>query len=85
MDETRNILKIFGVTVTQFETKAVELQAVAAQLSSNSDKEQIANLLKDLAELCREVNTRWLQTTQHVFAAQERLLSGCADAVARIQ
>ena len=84
-DETRKLLKIFGVAVTDFEAEAEKLEAAAAQLSADSGKDQIAELLKDATELCRELNTRWLETTQHVFAIQNRFLARCAEAAVRLQ
>jgi len=73
-DETRKLLKIFGVAVTDFEAEAEKLEAAATLLTAASGKDQIAKLLKDATELCRELNTRWLETTQHIFAIQNRLL-----------
>ena len=84
-DETRRLLKIFGVAVTDFEAEAEKLGAAAAQLSADSGKDQIAKLLKDVTELSRELNTTWLETTQHIFAIQNRLLARCAEAAARLQ
>ena len=78
-DETRRLLKIFGVAVTDFEAEAEKLQAVAAQLSADSGKDQIVKLLRDATELCGNLNTRWLEITQHIFAIQNQLLSRCAD------
>ena len=83
MDETRQLLKIFGVAVTHFEAEAEKLQAAAAQLSADSGKDPTVKLLKDVSELCRELNSRWIETTQHIFALQNRLLSRCAEAAAR--
>ena len=83
-DETRKLLKIFGVAVTDFEAEAEKLAATAVQLSADSGKHEIAKLLKDATELCRELNTRWLETTQHIFAIQNRLLSQLADGAARL-
>ena len=83
-DETRKLLKIFGVAVTDFEAEAEKLEAAAAQLSAASGKDQIAKLLKDATELCRELNTRWLETTQHIFSIQNRLLSRLAEAATRL-
>ena len=74
-DETRKLLKIFGVAVTDFEAEAEKLAATAAQLSPDSSRDQVAKLMKDAAELSRELNARWLEITQRVFALQERLLS----------
>ena len=58
-DDTRKLLKIFGVAVTDSEAEAEKLVARASQLSTNSNKEEIVALLKDGADLCRELNTRW--------------------------
>jgi hypothetical protein len=82
-DETRKLLKLFGVAVTDFEAEAEKLAAIASQLSAGSSKEEVAKLLKDAAELCRELNSRWLETTQHIVTAQNQLLSTCAEAAAK--
>jgi hypothetical protein len=47
---------------------------------------KLANgLLKDASELCQELNTRWLEITQRVFAIQGRLQQRLAEAGARLQ
>ena len=84
-DETRKLLKVFGVAVTDFEAEAEKLAAAAAQLTADSPKDQVAKLTKDAAELCRELNTRWLEITQRVFDLQNRLLTCCAEAAAKVQ
>ena len=83
-DETRRLLKTFGVAVTDFEAEAEKLQAAAVQLSADSAQDQIAKLLRDTTQLCGELNSRWLETTQHIFAIHNQLLARCADA-ARLQ
>ena len=80
MDETRQLLKIFGVAVTDFETEAEKLKTVAEQFTTDTDRAEVAGQLKNVAELCREMNTRWLQVTQRVFEAQNELLARCAEA-----
>ncbi len=80
MDETRQLLKIFGVAVTDFEAEAEKLKDVAEQFTAGTDKAEVASHLKNVAELCRELNTRWLQVTQRVFEAQNELLARCAEA-----
>ena len=77
-DETRRLLKVFGVAVTDFEDEAERLTARAAQLGGKG--EDACRLLSDAAELCRELNIRWLDTTNHVFSIQNRLLETCAAA-----
>ena len=84
-DDTRKLLKVFGVAVTDAEAEADRLAGTAAGLSASSGKEEIARLLKDGSDLCRELNTRWLEITQRVFAIQNRLQQQLAEAGARLQ
>ena len=84
-DDTRKLLKVFGVAVTDAEAEAERLTATAAQLSAGAGKEEIAKLLKDGSDLCQELNTRWLEITQRVFAIQGRLQQRLAEAGARLQ
>jgi hypothetical protein len=83
-DETRKLLKVFGVAVTDAEAEAATLVTRARQLSSGSSKEEVTALLKDTAELCRELNTRWLEVIQRVFAIQGRLQTEVAKVAARL-
>jgi hypothetical protein len=84
-DETRKLLKVFGVAVTDFEAEAEKLAATAGQMSDSTGKEQIVALLQDTTDLCRELNTRWLETTQHIFKLQDRLLSQLAEVARKLQ
>ena len=83
MDETRQLLKIFGVAVTDFEAAAEKLKSVAEQLTGDAAKAEIASYLKNVVELCRELNIRWPQVTQRVFEAQNELLVRCAEAAGK--
>ena len=84
-DDTRKLLKVFGVAVTDAEAEAERLAGIAAQLSASTGKEEIAKFLKDAGDLCQELNTRWLEITQRVFAIQNRLHQQLAEAGARLQ
>ena len=84
-NDTRKLLKIFGVAVTDSEAESEKLVARALQLSTNSNKEEIVALLKDGADLCRELNTRWLEITERVFAIQSRFQTQLAEAAAKLQ
>jgi hypothetical protein len=84
-DDTRGILKTFGVAVTDAEAESEGLVARAGQLSPQSTREDLAALLKDGSELCRELNTRWMEVTERVFAIQSRLQAQLAEAAARSQ
>jgi len=83
-DDTRKLLKVFGVAVTDAEAEAERLAGTAAQLSASAGKEEIARLLKDASELCRELNTRWREVTQRVFAIQSRLQTALADVARKL-
>jgi len=84
-DDTRKLLKVFGVAVTDAEAEAERLAGTAAQLSASATKEEVAKLLKDASELSQELNSRWLEITQRVFAIQSRLQQQLAAAGARLQ
>jgi hypothetical protein len=84
-DDTRKLLKIFGVAVTDAESEVERLVARSGQLSTDSARGEVAALLKDGADLCRELNTRWMEITERVFAIQSRLQSQLAEAAAKLQ
>ena len=84
-DDIRRILKTFGVAVTDAEAETERLVARAGQLSPQSTREELAALLKDGSELCRELNTRWMEVTERVFAIQSRLQTHLAEAAAKLQ
>ena len=84
-EDTRKLLKVFGVAVTDAEAEAELLAGAAGQLSASTSKEEIARLLQDASDLCRELNTRWLEITQRVFAIQSHLHQQLAEAGARLQ
>jgi hypothetical protein len=84
-DDTRKLLKVFGVAVTDAEAEAERLATTAAQLSASASTAEIAKLLQDACELCLELNTRWHDISQRVFAIQSRLQQRLAEAGARLQ
>jgi hypothetical protein len=83
-DDTRKLLKVFGVAVTDAEAEVERLAGTAGQLSASASKEEIAKLLKDASDLCQELNTRWLEITQRVFAIQSRLQVQLAEAAVKV-
>ena len=82
-DDTRKLMKVFGVAVTDSEAEAEKLAARAASLTAGGGKEEVVALLKDASDLLRELNTRWLEVTQRVFEIQGRLQAQLAEAAAR--
>jgi hypothetical protein len=83
-DDTRKLLKVFGVAVTDAEAEADKLAGIATQLSASASKEELAKLLKDASDLCQELNTRWLEITQRVFAIQNRLQTQLSEAAVKL-
>jgi hypothetical protein len=84
-DDTRKLLKVFGVAVTDAEAEAERLGGIADQISGRSTTEAIAKLLKDGSDLCRELNTRWLEITERVFSIENHLQQRLAEAAAKLQ
>ncbi len=84
-DDTRKLLKVFGVSVTDAEAEAERLAGTAAGLSASACKEEVVKLQKDASDLCRELSTRWLEITERVFAIQSRLQQQLAVAGDRLQ
>ena len=82
-DDTRKLLKVFGVAVTDAEAEAERLAGTAAQLPASASKEEVVKLLKDASDLCRELNTRWLEITQRVVAIQSRLQTHLSEAAVK--
>lgn len=81
-EDTRKLLKVFGVSVTDFEAEAERLKARVAALSSASGNEA-TQLLKDLSELCQEVNTRWFEVTSRLHELQSELLRQVAQSAGK--
>ena len=84
-DDTRKLLKVFGVAVTDAEAEAEKLAGIAARLSAGSTKDELAALLKDASDLSRELNTRWLEITERVCAIQNALWTKLGTAAASLQ
>ena len=78
MDETRRFLKTFGVAVTDFEAEAVRL---VERLRDRPNDIDALTLLKDLTELCGELNARWFEIHQRIHDLQKHLFSSVAEIV----
>ncbi len=78
MDETRRFLKTFGVAVTDFEEEAARL---VERLQSSDGGMDALTLLKDLSELCGELNARCFEIHQRIHDLQKHLFSSIAEIV----
>ena len=80
-EETRKLLRIFGVSVTNFEERSAQLLERARQLHQAGDAEGMLALLKEFAGELLDLQGRWLDITNHVLAQQRRVLSDIATIV----
>jgi hypothetical protein len=72
-DETRRLLKVFGVAVTDFEEESETLLSRLASTVGRPATEAVP-AVRDALELLLEVNQKWLATTHHLFETQRRFL-----------
>jgi len=79
-NDTRRLLKSFGVAVTDFEEESEELLERIRKLQREPGAELVAEL-RDLLELIADSNAKWQKVTQHVFAAQRRVLADVLQAL----
>jgi hypothetical protein len=80
-DDTRKLLKVFGRHRRRGQGRTAGGHRWPA--IGGVGKEEVARLLKDSSDLCRELNTRWLEITQRVFAIQSRLQQQLAEAAVK--
>lgn len=76
--DTRRLLKVFGVAVTDFEDEATVLKERAAALAAD-DAEATRSLLKDLSELLLDLNGKRADVSAHLTKVQVELLSAAAQ------
>ncbi len=78
-DELRRILKVFGVSVTDFADEAGRIRERAGRLSE-APPEEIAGLLRDLCELLSDVEEKFAEAGRAVEAIKRDLFSTIAEA-----
>ena len=71
-EETRRILKVFGIAVTNFEER--QRQFAEGLSAGAQDSAKAGETLRDACKELLELQERWMETTQLVFDAQKRLL-----------
>ena len=80
-EDTRQLLRTFGVTVTNFEEHTAQLLEQAKQLRQAGDSDGMLTLLKDFAEELLDLQRRWLDITNHTLSQQRRVLTEIATLV----
>jgi hypothetical protein len=77
-EDTRKLLRVFGVTVTNFEDRSAQFLERAMQLRQTGDAQGIAALLKDAADALMDLQGRWLEITNLITQRQRQLLTELA-------
>jgi hypothetical protein len=80
-DDTRKLLRTFGVTVTNFEERTAQLLEQAKQLRQAEDADGMLTLLKDFAGELLDLQGRWLEISNHVLSQQRQVLKEIATLV----
>jgi hypothetical protein len=74
-EDTRRLLRTFGVTVTNFEERAAQLLEQAKQRRQEGDSDGMLTLLKDFAGELLDLQGRWLEVTNHILSQQRQVLT----------
>ncbi len=80
--ETKKLLKIFGVTVTDFEDESNQIAQKARDLSASAGPEsakQFAELARDALELSSDMNAKWLEVTNYIQTQQKKMCDELAQ------
>jgi len=77
-EDTRKLLRVFGVTVTNFEDRSAQFLERAMQLRQAGDAQGIAALLKDAADALMDLQARWMEITDLITQRQRQLLTELA-------
>jgi hypothetical protein len=80
-EDTCQLLRTFGVTVTNFEERTTQLLEQAKQLRQAGDSNGMLTLLKDFAGELLDLQRRWLDITNHTLSQQRRVLTEIATLV----
>jgi hypothetical protein len=80
-NDTRKLLRTFGVTVTNFEERTAQLLEQAKQLRQAEDSDGMLMLLKDFAGELLDLQGRWLEISNHVLSQQRQVLTEIATLV----
>jgi hypothetical protein len=73
-DPTRKLLRVFGVSVTNYEERTAEI--LERLRSGDLDVDERGRLAAELVEMTAEISERLREMTEHVLAGQARALDG---------
>src|SRR5215207_5413597 len=72
LDPTRRLLRVFGVTVTEYEERTAALLERAA---AATERDEMLQLMSEAMELTADVNARLRDVTNHVLDTQSRVMT----------
>ena len=78
MDPTRRLLRVFGVTVTEYEERTAALLERAA---AATERDELLQLMTEAMELTADVNARLREVTNHVLDTQARVMTELRAAI----
>jgi|GEM_PF-957986 len=76
--QARQVLKEFGIQVTQFMGRRRELREQAASAIEGDDRASVAAVLSSLVSETSEMHRRWLQVTNLVLEEERQAYSEMA-------
>ena len=74
-EDTRRLLRVFGVTVTNFEDQSAQLLERARQLSQAADIDALGVLVKEVAAALLNLQGKWREMSDHLAHRQRQLLT----------
>ena len=72
-DATRRLLKIFGVTVTDFEATSTQiLEQARALVETGTNLAGFLPLFEELNRVTQDLRGKWMEVTTHITELQNR-------------
>jgi len=81
--DTRKLLKVFGVSVTDFEEESRRISQKARNLQASNG--EFVKIVQDALESVQEVNMRWFEVTSRILEIQRKMLGDVIESAKRRQ
>ena len=78
MDPTRRLLRVFGVTVTEYEER---ITALLERAATATERDDMLQLMTEAIELTADLNARLRDVTNHVLDTQARAMTELRAAI----
>lgn len=89
MDEldTKKMLKIFGVTVTDFETESQRIIQEARELAGSPGQKsatKFAEITRDVLELIADMDAKWMDVTNYLQSQRRKMYEELAQTARKL-